>query len=279
MLHRRTAVFSLLFFFALAGRAWPEGVPSPARLRSSPGLAVTDLGAWKPILQGVEFRKIVLERSDPRQVIQVKLVRFDGRWIEPRVIHCAEYHLKSANVKTLDEKSGAIAMINANYFDDRGAALGFLKSGGENNPAIAKSPLFTAIFAIKDRLPFIVHRDHFDPRQVDEALQAGPLLLAQGAPLTVTRGAGKQFRRSVVGVDGARRFVIGVTDNVFGGLTWVELQELFGASEWRIETTDLMNLDGGGSAQLHVKTPRFEEFVFGTAEVPVALGFFVKRER
>lgn len=279
MLQQRAAILWLLFFSALAARAWSQAVPHTVRLRSSPGLSVTDLGAWKPVHQGVEFRKIGLERADPYQVIQVKLVRFDSRWIEPRVIHCSEYHLRNASVKTLIEKSGAIAMINANYFDEHGAALGFLKTGSENNPAVAKSPLFTGIFAIKDRLAYILHRDQFDPRQADEALQAGPLLLAKGAPLTVTRGAEKQFRRSLIGVDGARRFVIGATDNLFGGLTWVELQELFGASEWRIETTDLMNLDGGGSTQLHVKAPRFEEYVPGTAEVPVAIGFFVKHER
>jgi hypothetical protein len=278
MFQRRSAIFCLLFF-ALACDAWGQAVPHTARLRTSPGLTVTDFGAWKPVHQGVEFRKIVLERADPYQVIQVKLVRFDNRWVEPRVIHCSEYHLRNATVKTLAEKSGAIAMINGNYFDERGAALGFLKTGAENNPAVAKSPLYTGIFAIKDRLAYILHRDQFDPRQADEALQAGPLLLAKGVPLTVTRGAEKQFRRSVVGVDGARRFVIAATDNLFGGLTWVELQELFGASEWRIETTDLMNLDGGGSTQLHVKAPRFEESVPGTAEVPVAIGFFVKHER
>jgi hypothetical protein len=37
-----------------------------------------------------------------------------------------------------------------------------------------------------------------------------------------------------------------------------------------------MNLDGGGSTQLQVKTASFEEYVPGTAEVPVAIGFFPK---
>ena len=240
---------------------------------------MTDSGTWKTIVQGVEFRRIFLERAEPYQAIQLKLVRFDSRWIEPRVVHCGEYHLKNASVKTLAEKSGALAMINANYFDERGIALGFVKAGGEVKAAISKSSLFTAIFAIKDRLPFIVHRDEFDPRQADEALQAGPLLLAKGAPLTVTRGADKQFRRSVVGIDASRRFVIAATDNLFGGLTWTELQELFGSADWRIETSDLMNLDGGGSTQLEVSAAHFEEHVPGTAEVPVAIGFFLKNKR
>jgi hypothetical protein len=36
----------------------------------------------------------------------------------------------------------------------------------------------------------------------------------------------------------------------------------------------LLNLDGGGSAQLYVKAGKFEEMVAGAAEVPVAIGFF-----
>jgi len=273
---RQITVVSLLLFFTLACRVWPQAAPRPPHLKASPGLTVVDIGSWKAVFQGIEFRRITLERSEPYQVIQLKIVRCDNRSTEPRVVQSSDYHLKSSNVRTLVEKSGALAMINANYFDDRGAALGFLKVGGDVNPTISKSALFTGIFAIKNRIAFIVHRDDFDARQADQGLQAGPLLLSKSVPLNVTRGAERQFRRSVIGMDAARRFVIAATDNLFGGLTWVELQELFGAPEWRIETADLMNLDGGGSAQLHVKTPRFEEYVPGTAEVPVAIGFFAK---
>ncbi|HEY6197282.1 MAG TPA: phosphodiester glycosidase family protein [Candidatus Binatia bacterium] len=276
MRRRKVAPIALLLLLALTCRVWPQAAQRPLKLKSSPGLAVTESGTWKVFFQGAEFRRISLERNDPYQAMQLKIVRFDSRWIEPRVVHSAEYRLTSASVKTLAEKSGALAIINANYFDERHMALGFFKTGSEKNATISKSPLFTGIFAIKDRIPFIMHRDQFDPEQADQALQAGPLLLAKGSPLTVTRGADKQFRRSVIGIDAARRLVIAVTDNLFGGLTWTELQELFGAPEWRIETPDLMNLDGGGSTQLQVKTASFEEYVPGTAEVPVAIGFFPK---
>jgi hypothetical protein len=281
LMHVKTpiAAFCLLLVFLATPPAWPDDSARPLRLKTSPGMTVTDMGGWKTVFKGTEFRKMILERAEPYQSIHLKLVRFDSRWIDPRVVHSAAYRLKSANVRTLAERSGAIAMINANYFDDRGMPLGYFKSGGESNANVSKSPLFTAIFAIKDRLAFIVHRDQFTPEQADEGLQAGPLLLVKGSPLIVTRGADKQFRRSVIGIDAARRFVIAVTDNLFGGLTWVELQELFGAPEWRIQTSDLMNLDGGGSTQLHVKTSQFDEYVPGTAEIPLAIGFFPKSQQ
>ena len=59
-------------------------------------------------------------------------------------------------------------------------------------------------------------------------------------------------------------------------MTWVELQELFGSTRWHIHISDLLNLDGGGSAQLLCQRGAFEEYVPGTAEVPVAIGFFQK---
>jgi hypothetical protein len=52
------------------------------------------------------------------------------------------------------------------------------------------------------------------------------------------------------------------------------LQEILSASTWQVQLTDLLNLDGGGSAQLYVKAGNFEAMVPGTTEVPVAVGIF-----
>jgi len=270
----RWARFLWLLFFVPTFPSISTAQAPIHRFKSSPGLAVADMGNWKAVFRGAEFRTVKLERSEPNQAIALKILRLDSRWIEPRVVRSSQYNLKSANVRTLAEKSGAVAMINANYFDEKGAPLGFLKTAGEANLNISKSPLFTGVFAVKDHAPFIVHRDEFVPNQADEALQAGPLLLAKGVVFNVTRGADRQFRRSLIGMDSSQRLIIEVTDTFFGGLTWVELQEFFGSAEWAMRTPDLLNLDGGGSTQLHVKGLQFEEYVPGTVEVPVAIGLF-----
>ena len=218
---------------------------------------------------------MIFERAEPHHLIDLKIARFDTRWIVPRIVRSLQYNLRGADVKTLAEKSGAMGMINANYFDEKGRPLGFLKTGtNEVNPHISKSSLYTGIFGIKDRLPLIIHRDRFSSPQVDEGLQAGPLLLTQEAALSVMRGAGKQSRRSLIGIDKEQRLIIAVTDSLLGGLSWVELQEFFGSGQWLVITTDLLNLDGGGSAQLYLKAAHLEEHVPGTTDVPVAVGFF-----
>ena len=252
---------------------------TPARLKNSPTLAVTDRGDWKSIQKGLEFRKMSLQRSEPSHSIDLKLLRFDTQWIVPRVLRSAQFQLKAANAKTFAEKSGAIAAINANYFDTNGNPLAFLKAGNQAiNSRIAKTSLYTGVFSIKGQQPLISHRDEFLPEQADEGLQSGPLLLLHGTPQVVTGAPSRASRRALIGIDQGQKLIIAATDNLLGGLHWPELQEIFSATSWQIQTTDLLNLDGGGSAQFYVKAGNFVELVAGTSEVPVAIGFFNKTQ-
>jgi Phosphodiester glycosidase len=250
---------------------------TPTRLKNSPSLAVTDQGEWKPIHKGVEFRQMSLQRSEPSQSIDLKLLRFDTQWIVPRVLRSAQFQLKAANARTFAEKSGAIAAINANYFDTNGNPLAFLKVGNQPvNSRVAKTPLYTGVFSIRNQQALISHRDEFLPEQAEEGLQSGPLLLLHGTPQVVTGAPSRASRRALIGIDQGQKLIIAATDNLLGGLHWPELQEIFSATSWRIQATDLLNLDGGGSAQLYIKAGNFVEMVAGTSEVPVAIGFFNK---
>lgn len=275
---RRSSALLLSFLVVLAFDS-SHVLAQPVKLKTSPTLAIADIGQWKVIQKGVEFRKLTLERSEPYQVIDLKMLRFDTRTFVPQIIHSLRYNLKAADVKTLAEKSGASAVINASYFDEKAKPLGFLKvAASQVNASISKSSLFTGVFAIKDRLAFIAHRDQFLSEQADEGLQAGPLLLLRAAPLHVTRGAAKQSRRALIGIDKDQRLIVAVTDSLLGGLNWAEVQEIFVSDAWQVRAADLLNLDGGGSAQLYVKAPGLEEHVPGTAEVPVAIGFFQRTQ-
>jgi uncharacterized protein YigE (DUF2233 family) len=245
------------------------------KLKNNPALAVTDAGSWKVIQKGVEFRKMVLERSEPSHSIDLKLLRFDTRLVVPRVLRSAQFQLKSANAKMFAEKNGALAAINGSYFDTDGKPLAFLKVAGQAiNARLAKNSLYSGVFSIKDQKPLISQRDDFLPEQADEGLQSGPLLLLHGTLQTVTGLPSRVSRRSLIGIDQEQRLVVAVADSLLGGLYWPEMQEIFSAAPWQIQVTDLLNLDGGGSAQLYIKTGKFEELVAGTAEVPVAIGFF-----
>ncbi len=272
--------FLLSSFVVLATASVSSQVnTSSPKLQVSPTLAVQSAGAWKPVQDGVEYRKLTLERTDASYTLELKLVRFDTRSVYPRIINSGQYDLRGSDVKNLAERSGALAMINANYFDEKGRALGYLKvAAQEINRGVSKSSLFTGIFGVRERAPFIEHRDNFQPTLAEEALQSGPLLLNRGATLKITRGQGRHSRRALIGIDKNQRVIIGVTDAIFGGLDWLEIQELFLGPKWQIETPDLLNLDGGGSAQLYIKTKHLEDFVAGTSDIPVGIGFFRRND-
>jgi uncharacterized protein YigE (DUF2233 family) len=273
---RSFSLLILLSGFTLAATFTLAQAPAPgAKPKVSSTLAVRTPGAWKPLDSGIEQRKMTLERSEPSYSFDLNLVRFGANRVVPRIISSGQFQLKSADAKTLAQRSGAMATINANYFDEKGKPLAFLKTATQEiNRNVSKHALYTGVFGLRNSTPFIVHRDDFQLMQAQEAIQTGPLLLKDGAVVQTIAGAGRYSRRAVIGIDKQHRLIVGVTDTVLGGLSFAELQELFSRPEWQLETSELLNLDGGGSAQLYIKTNRHEEFISGTAEVPVVIGFF-----
>lgn len=250
----------------------------PNNVKIGATLAVTEPGTWKAVQKGLEFRKIVMERSEPAYTIEFKLLRMDSRIIVPRVLAADNFQLKAANAKTFVEKAGALAAINANYFDEKGRPLAYLKTAEkEINRSVSKHRLYTGVFGVTESGPFVTHRDEFQPDRASAALQCGPLLLHHSAPVEIMTGLARYARRSVIGTDKASRIIVGVTEGVIGGLSFAELQDLFGQPKWHLDAVELLNLDGGGSAQLYVKSGKFEEWLPGTSEVPVVIGFFLKQ--
>jgi len=273
---RSSSLLILLSWLTLAATFTSAQAPAPAaKPKVSSTLAVRKPGSWIPLDSDIEQRKMTLERSDPIYSFDLNLVRFARNRVLPRIISSGQFQLKSADAKTLAQRSGALVTINANYFDEKGKPLAFLKTATQEiNRNVSKHALYTGIFGVQDSIPFIVHRDDFQLAHAREAIQSGPLLLKDGTAVQAITGAGRYSRRAVIGIDKQQRLIIGVTDTVLGGLSFAELQELFSRPEWQLETTELLNLDGGGSAQLYIKTRSHEEFISGTSEVPVVIGFF-----
>ena len=190
----------LLVSLFLLARVGALHAQAPIRLRIGTNLAVIDLGAWRTIQKGVEFRKMIFERIEPNYHLELKLARFEPKAIAPRILHGPDLQLNGTSSKTFAEKSGAIAAINANYFDEKGRPLAYLKTAEkEINRTVSKHGLYTGVFGLRDGLPFVAHRDEFIPSQAREALQSGPLLLLRGAPVEVMRGLGLYARRAKIG--------------------------------------------------------------------------------
>ena len=79
-----TIVVGLLLLLLSSVPVASQSAITPIRLKSSPTLAVMDMGSWKSVYKGIAFRKMTLERSEPNHSIDLKLFRFDSQWILPR---------------------------------------------------------------------------------------------------------------------------------------------------------------------------------------------------
>lgn len=275
MLARSSAALCfLLLLVHPAAKVYPQ---APRKAQVGATLQVADPGAWRATGLGLELRTVMLERLDPSYTLDLKLIRIDSRRVIARVLHASQFQMKAASARAFAELAGAIAAVNANYFDEKGRALAYLKTADrEINRNVSRHALYTGVFGVNESGPFVSHRDEFQPGHAGEALQSGPLLLHRAAPVEVTPGLGRYARRSVIGLDREGKLIVGVTDAVIGGLSFAELQELFSRPQWQLNAVELLNLDGGGSAQLYFKAGKFEEWLPGTSDVPVAIGFFSK---
>src|ERR1051326_2171806 len=117
----RPRTILIVIFFA-AGNLLPmisRSATVPG-LKTSPNLLVNEQGRWVVVAKGIEFRNIALQRGDSNQPLELKLLRFDPQIVVPRVLTAAQFQSKATDAKTFVEKAGALAAVNANYFDEQG---------------------------------------------------------------------------------------------------------------------------------------------------------------
>lgn len=168
------------------------------------------------------------------------------------------------------KETGALALVNASYFDASGRPLGLLVSDGKLlSPRNARG---WALAAIAHGELFLRTATSEPPDGTEQAVQAGPLLVVGGRPRE--NGSTKASRRAFVGRDASGRIVLGATD---GPVTLQGLAQRLAApeSEGGAGLVDALNLDGGSSTQLFVRGEEPPLQVMGVG-VPVFLGVFHK---
>ena len=166
----------------------------------------------------------------------------------------------------LGEKLGAVVILNASYYDEKGRPIGYFRSGGKvfNSRVLYRGRKtflhYGALFAVerKNGRPRIVSREKFKDSSAKEAFQAGPLLVHDGKPvqgLSRYREYLRATRRTVVGLDAEERLIVLVSEAETRGISWCELQEflVLPVSRGGLGIRDAMNLDGGSSSQLWVR--------------------------
>ena len=226
---------------------------------------------WNKIKRGVETCTLSWKNNEATFATNVFMLRFDPDYIKTRVL----YQHGLTSVKKIAESEGALAAINASFFDPDGRPLGLLVQNSKITQRMPQRGMMSSgIFCLKYNRPQIFHRCNISMHGVTEAIQSFPRLIYNGKRIQQIRNKHEVKRRSAIAVDYKGNIIILSTDTHFGGLSLNDLQDLLLKPKLNIRSA--LNLDGGRSSQLYFNSKNYSKHIIGLSDVPVFLGFFEK---
>ena len=229
---------------------------------------------WHNKAKGISFASIKLSYGEPDEFLS--FIRIDPKIYRAKVLSAKKFGNQSLTVKEIAEKSGAVAVINASYFDENEEPLGYLKINGKvHNDYIAEPIIYSGIITVTNGKIDILHRSNFKSENCDEAVQIGPRLISnqketQGIKNTIDYK--KKARRAGMAVDKNGNILLFKTSKAIASWEQIILTIMSNPS---LNIVEAINLDGGSSTQIYVKSGSFE-FNEGNAYVPTAIGFYKK---
>ena len=252
--------------------------------------------AWRELAGGIESRVLHVTPVEGEAAFDLLLIRVDPKEIAIRGLLSETFGQKASTAAGFAKQSGALVVTNAGYYDKALRPLGLLIVDGKRRRSFVSlrgrpsDALYNGVFLVKGGRPAIRRNKDYRPGGEELAVQAGPLLIAEGKPAASLRGLRDSKRldgRLILSLDGRGRVVIWVTASPLGGMNWCELRDVMlqyaglegGAKSGKPEIRWALNLDGGASAQLYVRKnglKRNPPRVNGNP-VPVALGFFSRK--
>lgn len=212
--------------------------PQTASLPASLPASVRVAPSWKRVAPGVEMRRWNAEHEDGT----VAVVALRTRPAHVRIVAGA-----TLDAAAWRRKAGALAAINGGFFDPSGRSLGLRVARGRRLSRL--HPADWGVFAVRHERARIVHtRDFTSRRGVSEAIQCGPRLVVDGRPLRLKP---QWARRSGIGVRRDGQVVVAVADGAMSFRAWAALW----AARDGLGCRDALNLDGGGSTQMSLRSP------------------------
>jgi len=220
------------------------------------------LAQWAPLEKGLAYRSSNFSSSSDDQ--QIHLLRIDPSRFRVDVLLGKDFGTPILTAQRYREKSGAIAAINGGFFDEFHHSMGLLHRNGKTlNPLRNNS---WGVFVIEGKHPKIIARKDWNPAGVLTALQVGPRLVVDGKVLGFKETL--PARRSAVGITQDGQVVIAVSEKPIYLKEWAEFLKQ--------DCVQALNLDGGGSTQLSVATPKIKITIEGETAVPNVVAVFRK---
>lgn len=249
--------------------------PGRALLRSLAAVAAAALALWgagagstgaraarfDEVGKGVDYAL-----GATRGGVPVHLLRVDPARAALRVLVGRDLAGEPLTSRAYVDRSGALAALNASFFDEKGDPLGLLVADGRTLQRVRK--VDWGVFYLDGSGAHVVHTRDFTPAPgVRQAVQTGPRLVVGGVPTPLKP---QVAARTALGITRDGR-VVALVSADFAPIGADDLA----ATLVDLGAVDALNLDGGPSSQLHVRLPGGEVVDQpGGTPVPVALGIF-----
>jgi hypothetical protein len=207
------------------------------------------LDGWTVLAPGLELRSYI---PDDSPMAQLLALRIDPAYYVFRAHYDpGEAHSLHQWNETLP---GAVAFINANFFDADSTINGLLVADGVYSGTSYRD--FGGMFQVQNGVPR-VRSLIFEPymgETLEQAVQAFPMLVVNGAQAYFSSEPERVTRRTVVGQDSSGRILLMVTPMI--GTTLADLSAYLPTTDMNLVSA--LNLDGGGSTLLYVggESPR-----------------------
>lgn len=230
--------------------------------------AVTPADGWRSLGPGLETRLYAPGGAYPFTTLLA--VRLDPALMAFRA------HYQPGAPLTVDgwraALPGAVAVVNANFFDAGAQALGLVVADGAAfGTAYRGRGGMVQVVGGQVRVRSTV-TEPYNGEPLEQAVQAFPMLIEQGRATFSDARPDRASRRTVAGQDAAGSIVLIVTPS-FIGMTLTDLAAYLASSDMGLVSA--VNLDGGGSTMLAVNAPGFDPIRVPSVDpVPVVLAAY-----
>jgi len=181
---------------------------------------------------------------------QIRLVVFDSRQFELKVIDQPDDWAGGGHIKNSLQAATAIAGVNGGFFTRDFKPMGLMISDGRKTGAWQTGPLLTGAVVVSTH-PQILWNAEVDTDAAHQLVQAGPRLVDDGQ---VVPGLDyrKQSARTFIANDGGTQWLIGTAEEI----TLSDLGELLTVPGLMPAFTvhRALNLDGGHSSAFYYRT-------------------------
>ena len=214
---------------------------------------------WQSLSPGIEWRAFrIKDAGILKSDAEVFVLRLNPNCL----------HVETGKPQTAEEwrkSTNSVAAVNGGFFDENNHSLGLRQSQGKELSSLRRANW--GVFFVQDGKAHLLHTRDFkniDKTTVSEAIQCGPRLVVDGRPTDLKE---QWARRTGIGITANGKVLIAVCDSELPLRQWAK----FWAAKEGLHCEQALNLDGGGSSQLALKSGKTSVEIDGGWPVPDAV--------